>query len=1347
MAMQAPSTRGRGRRFGTMRRRLILEPLEERRLLDAGLADEITLAPASVDAPWQNPVFPLDVNDDSLTSVRDAFTIVNRILGAGLGDLPDPGPGGPQYFYDTSGDNRLTAVDLIRVVNAILSPPTVHLTSLTPYTVDVTPLVTVTASGPTAVPDGAVVDLDVDLNNDGDFADPGEYSHTQSTLFDGSSTFQITPALARTTELYDVRLRARVKNASAVPGSSPVLNLGVDTLTSDALENYVYHFDAIDASYFWEPISSEDSGAYTYHVLRMRSQTWRSTADVNIPEWWHYLGVYVPNGAIGTTALMLIDGGRNTSDPPANSPDDLGLFAAISGTVVLQLRTVPNEPVIFTDETISRTEDEIIAYTYDKFLENIGQPGNETWPLLLPMVKSAVRAMDTIQDFVPTVREGASVDEFVVFGGSKRGWTTWLTAAVDDRVRAIMPGVIDLLNLGPQMVHHYSVYGFFSEEIRDYQDLQIFDRLLTDEMRELSRIVDPYRYLHNGRFDDMPKLLVNSAGDEFFVSDSAQFYINDIPGDLTRLRYLANTGHGLDDDGQRVIQSVASFYGSVLLGAPLPEYSWTVEQNGEIHVQTADAPTQVLLWQATNLQRRDFRHGYNPQIIWTSTPLSDQGGGTYVGDVEMPPEGATAYFVELTFDSPIPGFPHVFTSEVRVKSTFDLYPWPFGAPDVLVSTLTPDTIDVTPLVTVTATGAAAIDDGTVVNLDVDLNNDGDFSDPGELGHTQSTLFDGSSTFQITPALERATQLYTVNLRARVTNFIDLEGISPVLPLEVDTLTSTALEDYVTAPDPAFSVSAAPVSTFSGTDFTVYAFDLKSQTWRSADEVDRTVWQHWLQLIVPTEVTQSTALLNIDGGNNTVDPPDSIDDDGYVAVLGQIAAALHMIVVHLPQVPNEPLQFPDDPPGFTRHEDEIIAYTFDKFLENIGQPGNETWPLLLPMVKSAVAAMDAAQMRDTTVPGGVDINDFIVTGASKRGWTTWLTAAADDRVRAIIPAVIDVLNMAPQMVHHYGVYGFFSEAIEDYENLQIFDRLLTDEGRELSRIVDPYRYLTNGRFDDLPKLLLNSAGDEFFVTDSSQFYIHDLPGDQNYLRYIPNTGHGLDVRAVESSLSFCDAVLNDRPLPTLSWTVEQNGEIHVQTADAPTQVLLWQATNLQRRDFRHGYNPQIIWTSTPLSDQGGGTYLGDVPIPSEGATAYFVELTFPNPVPGLPAYVFTTEARVKSTFDLYPWPFETGRPAPRTAAAAVPAANDEASRSAAASALALQSHVDDPPVERLTPGLFPAEPEPPPIVDPSGGPLLMEAPVAEKSGMAEIDAELVDYVFGSTLAESLEAVSKPCSRGQ
>jgi PhoPQ-activated pathogenicity-related protein len=153
------------------------------------------------------------------------------------------------------------------------------------------------------------------------------------------------------------------------------------------------------------------------------------------------------------------------------------------------------------------------------------------------------------------------------------------------------------------------------------------------------------------------------------------------------------------------------------------------------------------------------------------------------------------------------------------------------------------------------------------------------------------------------------------------------------------------------------------------------------------------------------------------------------------------------------VPNQPLVFADDP-GNQRHEDAIIAYTFDKFLKT--QDG--TWPLLLPMAKSAVRAMDTVQDHIAKVGGGkLKINSFVVAGGSKRGWTTWLTAAVDKRVKAIAPCVIDVLNMGPQMQHHYAAYGFYSKAIGDYEQMKVLNRSPRQPGSLRRSLRVPHRY--------------------------------------------------------------------------------------------------------------------------------------------------------------------------------------------------------------------------------------------------------------------------------------------------
>jgi PhoPQ-activated pathogenicity-related protein len=317
------------------------------------------------------------------------------------------------------------------------------------------------------------------------------------------------------------------------------------------------------------------------------------------------------------------------------------------------------------------------------------------------------------------------------------------------------------------------------------------------------------------------------------------------------------------------------------------------------------------------------------------------------------------------------------------------------------------------------------------------------------------------------------------------------------------------------------------------------------------------------------------------------------------------------------VPNQPLVFSDDP-GNQRYEDAIIAYTFDKFLKT----QDPTWPLLLPMAKSAVRAMDTVQDHLTKATGGkVQIKDFVVSGGSKRGWTTWLTAAVDKRVRAIAPIVIDVLNMGPQMEHHFAAYGFYSKAIGDYEQMKVLNRMGSQGGSDIRNFVDPYEYRT--RYT-MPKFVINSAGDQYFLSDSTQFYFKDLPAPK-YLLYNPNTDHGLSgSQADKALLAWYMAILGGRQLPDFSWNIAGEGHMVVTAKTTPTQVSLWTATNPTARDFRLETIGKA-WTSSPLAVNDKGVYDAAVKAPEKGWTAYFVELLFDSG--GTLPYRFSTEIRV------------------------------------------------------------------------------------------------------------------------
>lgn len=580
----------------------------------------------------------------------------------------------------------------------------------------------------------------------------------------------------------------------------------------------------------------------------------------------------------------------------------------------------------------------------------------------------------------------------------------------------------------------------------------------------------------------------------------------------------------------------------------------------------------------------------------------------------------------------------------------------------------PFTADLTPDVRVWAESGALINTGAAFYIDVDLNDDGQFDGVGETNYSTGQLYRQTGVLQqqmpLSKPLPFAGNPYFVNVRARVVDAVGNVATSDVHRMYVSSEISTVLQDYVNNDDGAYEWSLHSEFTVNnpgllGGAFTVYVIDLRSQRWRTPEDFgeptsnhpfadDQTLWQHYLTLFVPTQVRNDSALLLISGGSYTqapLTPADFSDPNSQVALLGQQASLLGSMTVYLPVIPRENVRFADE--TRTRTEDAIIAYSFDKFLnEPLGSVSD--WPVLLAMAKAAVKAMDATQEFVAQYRPDLTVEDFVVTGGSKRGWTTWLTAAADDRVRAIMPMIFDALNLGQQMVHHYGVYDDFSYAIQDYAEMQVFERLLTDRGRELGLIVDPYSYLNNGRFN-IPKLIINSAGDEFFVTDSSQYYFHDLPGNDNYLLYIANTGHGLDYdngansKTVQALTTFYDAVVNNKPLPKFSWEVRDNGMLRVQTVTAPIQVVLWQGTNPEARDFRNA-TTDVTWTSSVLSPAGAGIYVANLPAPATGATAYFIELIFPSTlnIQGVPLpFRFTTDVVVSSNDAFHPWPFEVG----------------------------------------------------------------------------------------------------------
>lgn len=410
--------------------------------------------------------------------------------------------------------------------------------------------------------------------------------------------------------------------------------------------------------------------------------------------------------------------------------------------------------------------------------------------------------------------------------------------------------------------------------------------------------------------------------------------------------------------------------------------------------------------------------------------------------------------------------------------------------------------------------------------------------------------------------------------------------------ETDPANWTALDGYVNTADDAFAFEPAGTREFRGG--TVHGFILTSQRWQDESRVEQPLWRHAVQVFVPAEQRARHAVLYIDGGSSRTQP---LAQDLFSGAMEQISTQLGAVVVRLTNVPNQPFVFAD---GRARWEDDTIAESWKLALE----ANDESLILQLPMVKSAVAAMD---MTDQLAGEGLfdPPAGYMVTGASKRGWTTWLTAAVDTRVSAIAPLVIDILHMEKVFPQQKAAYGFYAPPLRDYTSRGLIGLLGTPDAERLIAVVDPFRY--RDRLT-MPKYVVNAANDEFFLLDGSRFSYDDLPGPKG-LWVVANAGHAVITRpdVVPSVVAFFDMVERNEPLPETEFSL-QDGTVRFSASDDPARVLSYRAVNETARDFRTVSVGLGAFEPTPL-DAEDGIYHAPVPAPESGFAATIIEAWF------------------------------------------------------------------------------------------------------------------------------------------
>lgn len=404
---------------------------------------------------------------------------------------------------------------------------------------------------------------------------------------------------------------------------------------------------------------------------------------------------------------------------------------------------------------------------------------------------------------------------------------------------------------------------------------------------------------------------------------------------------------------------------------------------------------------------------------------------------------------------------------------------------------------------------------------------------------------------------------------------------------------TSMKDYIDSTKNEFSYEIEDV--FYEDEWTGYHIRMTSGEWLDSKKVENVDWLHYVDIVIPKETQTDTGIMFIDSG---------VNDENYFRLDStSVSYALRTksVIVNIHNIPAQPVNFlASDQESF--YEDDLIAYAWNQFLEGGAKQKDIEWLPRLPMTRAVVRSMDLAQ--EITLQNNVNVKDFVVSGASKRGWTAWTTAAVDDRVVAVVPMVIDMLNMVPSFENHYRSYGEFSPAVQSYVNYNIQDWMETDEFKTLMSYVEPYYF--KEKFT-MPKYLINAGSDEFFSTDSWRFYYDELPGDK-LLRYVPNTNHSLNGRYLNDDLiSYFYRIINDIDMPTLKWELSDNNLNVVLDYEGNYNVSIWNAKNQNGRDFRLWQEGEL-WQKINIQKSNDNNYQVEIKDKSNGYEAIMMEFT-------------------------------------------------------------------------------------------------------------------------------------------
>ncbi len=358
-------------------------------------------------------------------------------------------------------------------------------------------------------------------------------------------------------------------------------------------------------------------------------------------------------------------------------------------------------------------------------------------------------------------------------------------------------------------------------------------------------------------------------------------------------------------------------------------------------------------------------------------------------------------------------------------------------------------------------------------------------------------------------------------------------------------------------------------------------------------IDGGVWQgiHWYHrflLIIPDNLKiKDYVLLHITGSKSINKPLP------YISSLANVLGIACGIIY---DIPNQPLF------GGLK-EDALLAYSFEQFIKT----KDSNWIVLNQMAKSVMSAMNYMEdyfFHHYNIPS----LKFVLSGVSKRGWTTYIVGARDKRVKGIIPLSFDNVHFLKTLPHQLEQWGVYSSDLSDYIKKGIVDIMATPIGKKLLKQIDPWYMRKKLK---IPKLIIIGTNDTYWTIDAASLYFSDLWGPK-YIYYMPNKGHSLgwDRKVFPTIEKFILSVSHNYRLSSFRFSYDYTGKedrVYFRIKDKKTRpkgASIWYATSYTK-DFRDAIfrEKPLFFSSTEKA------FFGWIWLPKARFMAFYPEVEY------------------------------------------------------------------------------------------------------------------------------------------